>query len=337
MLPPMRAMTIADGGKLELRDVPLPEPGPGQARVRVHACGVNRADVLQRHGLYPAPADAPADIPGLEIAGVVDAIGAGVTEVGAGDRVFAIVSGGAYAEAVVVHARTLAPIPEVSGRPLGFEEAAAIPEAALTAYDAMVLQSGLAAGESVVIHAAGSGVGTAAVQIAAAIGARAIGTARSADKLTRAQEIGLAAGIVVEAGGAPAFAARVRELTGGRGADVVLDLVGGAYVPESLAALAERGRCVLVGLMAGPRAEIDLGMVLRRRLRLTGTVLRARPLEEKIAAAQALARNLAPLIAAGKLGAVIDRVLPLERAMEAHDLMTGNTTFGKIVLRVAPG
>lgn len=332
----MRAIVIGDGGRLELREVPTPEPGPGQARVRVRACGVNRADLLQRRGLYPAPADAPQDIPGLEIAGEVEAVGHGTTDVRLGDRVYGIVSGGAYAEAVVVHARTLAPIPSVSGAPLGFVEAAAIPEAFLTAYDAMIVQCGLAAGETVVVHAVGSGVGTAAVQIARAIGARAIGTARSREKLERARGLGLHAGIAleVEPDGSPRFAAHVRASNDGRGADVVLELVGGAYVPESLASLAERGRLVLVGLMAGARADVDLGVVLRRRLRVFGTVLRSRPLEEKIAAGQILARNISPLVGAGRLAPLVDRVLPLDRAAEAQDLMASNATFGKIVLHV---
>lgn len=324
----MRAIVIGADGQLESKEVPLPEPGPGQARVRIRACAVNRADLLQRRGLYPAPADAPPDIPGIEIAGEVDAIGSGTSDVRVGDRVFGIVAGGAYAQSIVVHARTLAPIPAA----LGFEEAAAFPEAFLTAYDAMVLQCGLAAGESVLIHAVGSGVGTAAVQIAHAIGARPIGTTRSQDKLTRAEPLGLSTGLVVRKDGR--FAARVRDLTEGRGVHVVLELVGGAYVPESLASLADRGRLVLVGLMAGASAEIDLANVLRRRLQIYGTILRSRPLEEKILAAQVLANHLCPLLATGKLTPIIDRVLPLHRASEAHDLMASNTTFGKIVLHV---
>jgi NADPH:quinone reductase-like Zn-dependent oxidoreductase len=226
----------------------------------------------------------------------------------------------------------------VNGKPLGFVEAAAIPEAFVTAYDAMVLQCGLAAGETVLVHAVGSGVGTAAVQVAHAIGARTIGTARSKDKLAQAEKlVGLQAGVVAEtnADGSPRFAARVRELTEARGVDVVLELVGGAYVPESLASLADRGRLVLVGLVAGVRAEIDLGAVLRRRLRMFGTVMRARPLEEKILAGQVLAWKLAPLVAAGKLTPIIDRVFPLERAGAALDLMASNANFGKIVLEVS--
>ncbi len=331
----MRAIVITRPGGpevLELREVDDPVPGLGQARVRIRACAVNRADVLQRLGGYPAPADAPArDIPGLEIAGEIDAIGPGTTDVKVGDRVHAIVSGGAYAEAVVVHARTLSPMPDG----LSFTEAASLPEAFVTAYDAMVSQAGLTAGETALVHAAGSGVGTAAVQIARAIGARAIGTARTAAKLGRARSLGLAEadGIVPE-GEPPRFADRVRARAGGRGVDVVLELVGGDYVPESLAALAPSGRLVLVGLLAGSRADVDLGLVLRKRLRLFGTVLRARPLEEKIEAARLLTR-LGPLFASRALVPVIDRVLPLVDAAEAHRLVADGVTFGKVVLEVS--
>ena len=328
----MRAIVITKPGGpevLELRDVATPEPAPGQVRVRIRACAVNRADLLQRMGMYPPPADAPQDIPGLEIAGEVDAVGAGVVELAKGDRVFGVVGGGAYAEAVVVHARTLARMPDS----LDFTHAAAVPEAFVTAYDAMVLQGGLTAGEVVLVHAVGSGVGTAAVQIARAIGARSIGTARGEPKLGRARELGMGEGVVPGAGSSgPEFATKVRELSGGRGVDVVLELVGGTYVPESLASLAEKGRLVLVGLLAGTRADVDLGLVLRRRLRVFGTVLRARPLEEKILAAQVLGGRLAPLFASGALKPVIDRVLPLEKAAEAHASMADNEGFGKIVL-----
>lgn len=332
---PMRAIVITEPGGpevLELRDVAFPEPAPGQVRVRIRACAVNRADLMQRMGVYPPPADAPQDIPGLEIAGEIDALGSGVSEWKIGDRVFGVVGGGAYAEAVVVHARTLARIPDN----LDFVQAAAVPEAFVTAYDAMVLQGELAAGDVVLVHAAGSGVGTAAVQIARAIGARSLGTARSEAKLERARELGMTAGVVpTTRDGAPEFAAKVRELTQGRGADLVLELVGGTYVPESLSALAEKGRLVLVGLLAGTRADVDLGLVLRRRLRMFGTVLRARPLEEKILAARALDRHLAPLFASGTLKPVVDRVLPLEKAAEAHAYLGANEGFGKVVLTVS--
>ena len=328
----MRAIVITKPGGpevLELRDVETPEPAPGQVRVRIRACAVNRADLMQVRGLYPAPADAPQDIPGLELAGEVDAVGEGVADLAMGDRVFGVVGGGAYAEAVVVHARTLARIPAE----LDFIHAAAVPEAFVTAYDAMVLQAGLAAGDVVLVHAAGSGVGTAAIQIARAIGARSIGTARTAAKLERARELGMCSGIVATtSNGEPRFAAKVMELTQGRGADVCLELVGGNYVPESLAALAEKGRLVLVGLLAGATAEIDLGRMLRRRIRMLGTVLRARPLEEKILAGRLLEQRLAPLFASGTLKAVVDRVLPLEKAGEAQAYVAANEGFGKVVL-----
>lgn len=328
----MRAIVITKPGGpevLELRDVETPEPAPGQVRVRIRACAVNRADLMQVRGLYPAPADAPQDIPGLELAGEVDAVGEGVADLAMGDRVFGVVGGGAYAEAVVVHARTLARIPAE----LDFIHAAAVPEAFVTAYDAMVLQAGLAAGDVVLVHAAGSGVGTAAIQIARAIGARSIGTARTAAKLERARELGMCSGIVATtSNGEPRFAAKVMELTQGRGADVCLELVGGNYVPESLAALAEKGRLVLVGLLAGATAEIDLGRMLRRRIRMLGTVLRARPLEEKILAGRLLQHRLAPLFASGTLKAVVDRVLPLEKAGEAQAYVAANEGFGKVVL-----
>lgn len=328
----MRAVVITKPGGpevLELREVEMPQPAPGQVRVRIRASAVNRADLLQRMGAYPAPPDSPQDIPGLEIAGEIEAVGAGVTEWTEGARVFGVVGGGGYAEAVVVHARTLARIPDG----LDFTQAAAIPEAFITAYDAMVLQAGLGAGEVVLVHAAGSGVGTAAVQIARAIGARSIGTARTEAKLERAKGLGMNAAVVPSTrDGAPVFAEHVKSLTQGRGVDVVLDLVGGSYVPESLAALAPKGRLVVVGLLAGTRADVDLGLVLRRRLRVLGTMLRARPLEEKILAAQALDHALAPLFASGALAPVIDRVLPLEKAGEAHASLAANEGFGKLVL-----
>jgi NADPH2:quinone reductase len=326
----MRAIVIREPGGpevLELRDVPTPTPQRGEARVRVRATAVNRADLLQRMGAYPAPPDSPRDIPGLELAGEVDAVGEGVTAVKVGDRVFGLAGGGTYAEEVVVHARTLVRMPEG----LTFAEGAAIPEAFVTAYDAMVVQARLAAGESVLVHAAGSGVGTAAVQIARVIGAFSIGTARSAGKLDRARPMGLGEGVVADGG---KFAEKVNAITEGRGVDVVVDLVGGGYVVEDLACIAQRGRIVLVGLLGGTRADVDLGVVLRKRVELRGTMLRSRPLEEKIDAARLLGRHLAPLFATRQLEPVIDKVLPFARAAEAHAYVASNDGFGKVVLEV---
>jgi NADPH:quinone reductase len=322
----MKAIVIARFGGpevLEYRDVETPQPGRGEVRVRVRATAVNRADLLQRIGAYPAPPDAPSDIPGLEFAGEIDAVGEGVADRQVGDRVFGLCGGGAYAEHLVAHARALATIP--AG--MSFTDAAAVPEAFITAWDAMVSQAKLAAGETVLIHAAGSGVGTAAVQIARAIGARSVGTARTAAKLERARALGLDEGVTVERG---SFAARVKEICGG--VDVVLELVGGPYLVEDLACVAARGRIVVVGLMAGTRAELDLALILRKRLHITGTVLRARPLEEKIAVTQTFARHVVPLLARGALAPVVDRVLPLARAADAHQAMAANEGFGKIVL-----
>jgi putative PIG3 family NAD(P)H quinone oxidoreductase len=326
----MRAIVITKPGGpevLALRDIPTPAPQRGEARVRVRATAVNRADLLQRMGFYPAPPDAPRDIPGLEYAGEVDAIGDGVTAVKVGDRVFGLVGGGSYAEQLVAPERTIVRVPEG----LSFAEAASIPEAFVTAYDAMVSQARLAAGETVLIHAAGSGVGTAAVQIARSIGAFSIGTARTAGKLDRARPMGLGEMVVAEGG---KFAEQVMKITGGRGVDVVLDLVGGPYVTEAFACIAPKARIVVVGLLAGSQAEIDLRLLLHKRATLQGTVLRARPLEEKIAAANLLARHLAPLFATRLLEPVIDRSLPLTQAEAAHRYMASNEGFGKVVLEV---
>lgn len=324
----MRAIVIREAGGpevLELREVPTPEPGFGQVRVRSHAVGVNRADLLQRMGVYPAPPGVPKDIPGLEYAGTVDAVGPGVTNRKVGDRVFGLVAGGAYAEAVVVHERETASIPEG----LSFADAAAIPEAFVTAHDALVGRGGLAAGDDVLVHAAGSGVGTAAIQIVRALGARAIGTSRTEDKLARAKALGLDVAILTKDG---KFAPAVRQATSDRGASVVLDLVGGAYVAESLASLRVLGRLVVVGLTAGRQADLDLGLLLHKRATIVGTVLRARPLEEKIEAAKLLADRIAPLVARGTYRAVIDRSFPLEKAAEAHAYVAADASFGKVLL-----
>ena len=326
----MKAIVIASPGgpeQLVLREVPTPVPSKGEVRVRIRASAINRADLLQRMGMYPAPPDAPQDIPGLELAGTVDAVGEGVTRLAVGDRVFGLVGGGAYAEHVTAHERTLAKMP--AG--LSFNDAAAIPEAFITAYDAMVTQARLGAGETVLVTAVGSGVGTAAVQIARAIGAIAIGTSRTEDKLGRAAALGMAHGVVV--GNDGKFADTVSKHAVG-GVDVVLDLVGGGYVEEGIACMAPRARLVLVGLLGGFRADVDLGAVLRKRLELRGTMLRARPLEEKILAARVFERHLVPLFASGALKAIVDKTFPLADAAAAHTYVASNDGFGKAVLEV---
>lgn len=326
----MRAVRIEGRGGpevLQLGEVAEPPCGPEEVLVRVRASAVNRADLLQCKGLYPAPWGVPSDIPGLELAGEVVAAGPRVTRHQVGDRVMGLLGGGAWAELAALHEREAVALPPGAS----FEKAAAIPEAFCTAFDALVLQGGLRSGEQVLIHAVGSGVGTAACQLASALGATAIGTSRSQAKLSRCGELGLSHSILIDEE-PPRFAERVRRETQGRGADLALELAGGRYLGETLAAMAPLGRVMLVGLLAGGRAELDLATLLTRRLRLQGTVLRSRPLEEKIALAQAFERQILPLFARGQLAPVIDSVLPMEMAQQALVRLASNQSFGKIVL-----
>lgn len=323
----MRAIVISKPGGpevLTLAERPAPEPSRGEVRVRVRATAVNRADLLQRMGMYPAPPDAPPDIPGLEVAGEVDAVGPGVERLAVGDRVFGLVGGGGYAEAIVSHERALAKIPDG----MSFTDAAAVPEAFITAHDAIVTQAHLTSGEPLLVHAVGSGVGTAAAQLGRALGATVIGTARTKDKLARAHALGMDTGIAVE-GGRFADAVRAAHRDG---AAVVLELVGGGYLAEDLRCIQTLGRIVLVGLLAGAKTELDLGLVLRRRVRIMGTVLRSRPLEEKIAAVRAFEAQVVPLLVRGAVRPVVDCVMPLADATRAHERMASNVGFGKIVL-----
>lgn len=325
----MRAVVVERPGgpeALVLRDVPIPEPGAGEIRVRVRAFGVNRADLLQRRGLYPAPSDAPPDIPGLEFAGEVDQAGPGAA-LRPGERVMGIAGGGTYAEQVVVPAGCAVPIPP----DVSFTVAAAVPEAFVTAHDAL-RRAEVGAGAWVLVHAIGSGVGVATLQLAVAWGVHVIGTSRTAHKLARAQPLGLAVGCQTESGD---FVAVTRQATGGVGADAAIDLVGGSALPRTLEALRERGRLVLVGLTGGATATLDLAVVLRRRLRLEGTVLRARPRAEKAAAVAGFAADVVPLLASGAIRPVIDRVFPFAAVAEAHRAMEANLNFGKLVVEVS--
>jgi NADPH:quinone reductase len=328
----MRAVVIARPGGpevLEVREVERPTPGVGEVLVRVLGTALNRADLMQREGRYPAPAGAPTDIPGLEFAGEVAALGPGAREWREGDRVFGIVGGGAYAEYLTTHERALAPIP----RSLGWDEAAAAPEAFITAHDALVSQATVRASETVLIHAVGSGVGLAASQLARAFGAVPYGTSRTEDKIVRAREFGLEDGVALARDPAP-LAAAVARWTGSRGVDVVLELVGGPYVAADVEALALRGRLILIGTVAGAQTSLDLRRVLTRRLTIRGTVLRARPLEEKILATRAFASQVVPLLARGAVRAVIDSTFELGRTADAHRHLESNATFGKVVVRV---
>ena len=332
----MKAIRIrepGDPGVLELADVPDPAPAAGEVVVRVRAAGVNRADLLQRMGRYPAPPGAPADIPGLEVAGTVETLGPGAAGAGfgVGDRVMAIVGGGGYAECVAVPATHLLPIP--AG--LSFVDGAAIPEAFLTAFDALFARGRLEAGGRVLVHSAGGGVGTAAIQLARAAGAaRVIGTA-SAPKLEAIRERGLPldVGVDYRAGD---FAPRVLEATDGAGADVILDTVGAPYWESNLAALAELGTLVLVGVLGGARVEADLRALMRKRATVVGTMLRSRSADEKARLAASFRDRFLARFDADppELRPVLDRALPLEEAAEAHRLLESDRTFGKLVLEV---
>jgi NADPH:quinone reductase len=312
---------------LQLQDVPAPEPAPGEILVRVRAAGVNRADLLQRMGQYPAPFGAPANIPGLEYAGEVAALGMGARAWKVGDRVMGLVPGGACAELVTTHEAVAMRMPPA----WTFELAAAVPEAFITAYDALLRQMLLRAGERVLIHAVGSGVGTAALQLATSIHARTFGTSRSAAKLERAGKLGLEVAIDTSR---EDFVEVVREKTDGAGVDVVLDLVGGPVLAGNIQVLARAGRMIVVGLTGGRSAPIDLGAVLSKRLTIVGTVLRARTLNEKIAVTTAFVRDILPLLEAGMVQPVLERTYPLAEAADAHRRLEDNTTFGKLVLTV---
>jgi NADPH2:quinone reductase len=292
----MRAIVITRPGGpevLSMEERPVPEPGPGEVRVRVLASAMNRADLLQRRGAYPAPPGAPADVPGLEYAGEVEAVGEGAGLWAVGNRVMGLVGGGGHAEYVVVHEREAIRIPH----DLSVEDAAAIPEAFLTAYDALFPQLDVKMGERVLVHAVGSGVGTAAVQLLRAAGAMVIGTSRTPAKLERAAGLGMEVGVDTSR---EDLAEVVNQATYGSGVHAVLDLVGGKLLEASLRVLAMRGRLIVVGTTGGAKAEVDLGLILRRRLHVLGTVLRTRPLEEKIALAREFSKTVLPLLSSGR-------------------------------------
>jgi NADPH2:quinone reductase len=325
----MKAIVITRPGGpevLEMQERPNPEPGVVQIRVRVRTSALNRADLMQREGNYPVPPGVPADISGMEYAGEVDALGPAATLWKVGDRVMGIIGGAGHAELLCVHEREAMPVPQS----MSWDEAGAIPEAFLTAHDALFNRLDLATGETLLIHAVGSGVGTAALQIARAVGARVVGTARSAGKLEQAKKLGLDVAIDASRG---EWAAQVETTVGKESVHAVLDLVGGNYLDGNMRVLALRGRIVVVGLTGGATAQFNMGTLLRKRLTLVGTMLRARPLEEKISLARDFAEHGVPLFETGKLRPVVDRVLSFSEVRAAHDLMESNKTFGKIVLR----
>lgn len=323
----MRAVTFHDGGVLRLEDRPVPEPVSSQVLVRVHGAGLNRADLLQRGGRYPAPPGAPPDIPGLEFAGIVEGTGPAVTTLRPGDRVMGIVAGGGQAQYLVTEESHCARVPEG----LDLVEAGGVPEAFVTAHDAMFTQAELHPGGRVLVHAVASGVGTAALQLACAVGATVTGTSRTKEKLDRAADLGLHHPVLVGREFDPRSLAA--ELTGAGGPfDVVVDLVGGPYLTVDVATAAPKARIIVVGLIAGPRCELDMGVLLGKRLTVRGTVLRARPSHEKAEVTHAFAGQVLPLLAAGTVRPVVEAVVPVEEAERAYDLMSADALFGKVVL-----
>ena len=311
-------------GVLEVQDVAAPQPGPDEILVRVRGTALNRADLLQRAGGYAAPPGVPQNISGLEFAGEVAESGTNARRWSKGDRVMGIIGGGAHAEFVAAHQNAVAAVPAN----LELTDAGAIPEVFMTAHDAL-RQAGFKAGDNVLIHAVGSGVGLAATQLVKALGGRAFGTSRTPDKIERAKEFGLEAGTALAD-----LLAFAKDVTSGRGFDVVLDLNGGPYFAASLEAMALKGRLILIGGVAGGKTNVDLYQILGKRLHVIGTVMRARSLEEKIATTNAFAAEVLPLLAEGAVQPVIDSVFPLEKVQDAHRRLESNETFGKVVLTI---
>jgi len=325
----MKAVYIREFGgpeNLEVREVPdPPKPKGSEALIRLKAAGLNRADLLQRMGHYAPPPGYSPNIPGMEFAGEIADVGEDVTQFSSGDRVFGITAGEAQAEYMISDENLLAKIPAN----LSYIEAAAVPEVFITAHDAIFTQCQLKSGEWILIHAVASGVGLAGLQLAKANGATVIGTSRTKDKLDRCAEFGLDLPILAKE---PKFADAIMQSTDGRGADVLLDLVGGPYFSENLAALAQKGRMILVGLTAGRTTEFNLGVALFKRLTIIGTVLRGRSLQEKAAATKSFVDEVVPLLADGKVTPNVDRVFPVEEIQEAHRYLESNESFGKVVL-----
>ncbi len=323
----MQAIVIADK-TLNYRETPDPAYGPEDLLVRIKAAGLNRADLLQRRGSYPQPGVAPVvEIPGLEYAGEVIAMGDRVQGFALGDRVMGLLAGGGYAQQVAVHHRLAVKVPAN----LSWLEAGATPEVFITAHDALV-QCNFTAGETFLIHAAGSGVGMAAIQIAKAMGgSMVIGTAGSQEKLDRARELGLDVGIDYHT---QDFAEEVTKATGGRGVDVILDVIGADYFERNLRSLALKGRMVMVGSMTGGKITANIGILSQKRASIRGTLLRARALEEKADATRAFEKSVLPHLASGRIKVVVDRVFPLNEAGAAQAYMESNANFGKIVLEM---
>ncbi len=322
----MRAVEISRPGGpevLTLADRPLPEPGAGEVRLRLAYAGVNRPDALQRAGAY-APPPGASDLPGLEGAGTVDAVGPGVTEVAPGDQVCALLPGGGYAEYAVTPAAHCLPVPEG----MSLRDAAALPETFFTVWSNVFLRGGLKGGERFLVHGGASGIGTTAIQLARAFGARVFATAGSLERAKACESLGAERGIDRHK---EDFVAILKEAGG---ADVILDMVGGPYLPRNIQALAEDGRLVQIAFLQGPTAELDLNAVMRKRLTVTGSTLRPQSVAAKARIAEALRREVWPLLAQGRVRPVIDREFPLAEAAQAHARLESNEVVGKIVLRI---
>jgi putative PIG3 family NAD(P)H quinone oxidoreductase len=325
----MVAIEISTPGGPEVL-VPVERPTPiaaaGEVLVKVAAAGVNRPDVLQRQGRYPPPPGI-TDIPGLEVAGIIEAVGPGVDSWRVGDRVCALVSGGGYAEFCVVPAPQCLPLP----RGLDFTHAAAIPETTFTVWTNVFERGKLTRGETILIHGGSSGIGTTAIQLARAFGARVFATAGSTDKCKACEAIGAERAVNYREAD---FVAAVKELTNGRGVDVVLDMVAGDYVQRNIDALAMDGRLVMIGRQGGVKSEIDIMPILRKRLVLTGSTLRTRSIEEKGALANAVHQHVWPLFESGAVQVIVHQTFPLRDAASAHRVMESSAHVGKLVLQV---
>lgn len=328
----MRAIVLTGYGGpevMQLQEVPDPDFGPDEIRVKVAYTALNRADLVQRLGQYPAPEPAPEyEIPGLEFSGTVERVGSRVTRWQPGDRVFGLLSGGGYAEKVVTHEAMALPVPDG----LSLPEAAGVAEVFFTAYDAIVYRGHLRVGERILIHAGGSGVGSAAIQLARAMGATVWATVGSPEKAAGVRDLGAHA---IEYKSQD-FAAVIQEATGSQGVHVVLDFVGSPYLAQNMQAAAVLGRIVVIGLLGGAQAQIDLGVLMRKRLTMIGTVLRSRSFAEKLNLTKDFAEHVLPLLNDGRVRPVIDREFALEDVAAAHEYLAANRNFGKVLLRVAP-
>ena len=313
---------------LNLVDGPLPDPGTGEVLIKVYAAGVNRPDVFQRQGKYNPPAGA-SPIPGLEVAGEIVKLGAGVTEFGLGDRVCALVSGGGYAEFCV------APVPQVLPIPTGltFTEASGIPENYFTVWTNVFDRGQLQKGETILIHGGSSGIGTTAIQLCHQFGARIISTAGNDEKCGVCKSLGADHAINYKT---QDFEAETKAITGGKGANVILDMVGGNYIQKNINCLALEGRLIQIAFLQSSISQLDLMAVMTKRLTITGSTLRPRTVEQKGKIARALSKEIWPLFNDKKIKVLIDTVLPLSRASDAHALMESSTHIGKIVLEVVP-